>query len=109
MWSRQVRIFDVPRDYLNGNPPCRIAIIGSCRVYDPVENLVNAQEITRTWGNYKVATYTAGEVVQILKFTLKELDIPQNFLPLIVHDPNAMPAREDLHRRLFESVDSFII
>lgn len=104
-----MRIFDVPRGYEGMDRPLRIAVHGSCRVYDPFEALAAAGELIKVWANDLSVSYTFGEARQMLQHSLEGRTIPARLLPFIFDEPDKVAPWQPSHRRILEGVDAFIV
>jgi hypothetical protein len=86
----------------------RVAAIGSCRVTDPLEKLVEVGRAVRLWANVSYTPHTLREAQQAIRFARGEVDIPARFRPFIFHPPEQAEAHPD-DRRLLETVDAFLV
>lgn len=87
----------------------RIAVVGTCRVLNPFEDLAQLGKLKRIWANYPAATYSLGEAIQIIRYTLQDQDIPTELLQFIFDEPQKLPARDRQQPELLRSCDAFVI
>ena len=87
----------------------RVAVIGTCRVHDPITAIVRRGDALSLWVNSGVNTHSLGEARQLLDLTAGRLDLPSFLNPLIYVEPDAVPPREGTEKSLLETVDRFIV
>jgi hypothetical protein len=103
-----MRVFDLVGGAHGQRPGTRVAVIGSCRVYDPFEELANLGRAVRVWANASSATHSFGEAQQSVRYTRGEIDIPEKLAPFIF-EPPVLPARTAAGRRILNSVDTVFV
>ncbi len=103
-----MRVFDLVGNIYGQRAGTRVAVIGTCRILSPFEQLMEVGRATRVWLNHDCATDTFGEALQAIRYTRGEIDIPDAFRPLVFSLPNAH-VRSDVDRRALESVDAVFV
>jgi hypothetical protein len=101
-----MRLFDIRRGLLFGEP-LRVAVIGTCRVMDPFEDLVASGKATRLTG-VNAAVNTVGEARQLLRWTLGLTEIPTAFSPMVFDQPT-VPQRTAAFARALNSADVLLV
>lgn len=108
VWGQILRVFEQGRQSGTGGP-LRIAVIGSCRVHDPFEDLADAGKLLRVWANNQVSPYTLGEVCQIIQYTRMEKEIPSEFVPFIFENIHSFPVHNAMQQQMINNIDAFIV
>jgi hypothetical protein len=86
-----MRVYDIYKNITPSGKPTRIAVVGSCRVTDPFEDLVrfgHAAAVARI----TAATHTLGETSQLIEWSRCLRDLPAAFAPMIF-DTQVLPER----------------
>ena len=104
-----MRIFDIPRSWVSGAEPRRVAVHGSCRVHDPFESLANNGQIIKVWANNYAVSYTLAEARQMLRFSVGEKAIPSSLLPFIFDNPSNAFTIDAYSRDVIRNVDAFVV
>jgi hypothetical protein len=103
-----LRIYYLPGGPDNDTPsPLKVCVIGSCRVVNPLDALVSAQEaVCAAW--VPAFTHTAGEAVQFLEYCLDRRTIPSELVPFIF-DSSHPPEKANFLRNLLADIDVYLL
>lgn len=104
-----MRIFDLPLGTPGKDKATRLAVVGSCRVHDPFEDVASAGRLERVWANPQAVTRTLGEAEQILRFTLNQIDILPEVRPFVFQSPDAVPSQRPSSSRLLQGIDLLVV
>lgn len=98
-------IFEAPATCGAGG--LRAALIGSCRVRNPISLLAQSGDLKTCQAGLQ-ATHSMAEALQLLRFTAGELQIPDR-LSAYIFDTARTPSPEAFLRTLRQGVDAFIV
>ena len=104
-----MRVFDLVMGASNQRHGIRVAVIGSCRVFDPFEALADCGRAVRVWSNLQSTVYTFGEAEQVIGYVRGEIDIPEKYWPYIFFDRNLVVPRTELEKRILDTVDVMFV
>ena len=102
-----MRVYDVHKTASASGKATRIAILGSCRVTDPFEDLVRSGHAAGV-ASISAAALTLGEVAQILGWGRRLRNIPSAFSSLIFDTP-ALPMFSMADLAALNSVETVLV
>lgn len=102
-----MRVYELNGQSETQRPGHRVAVIGSCRVLSPFQDLVMQGRATRLWDD-GVLTHSLPEVKQLIAYTLGREDIPKEIRPF-VFQPDDRPERSAADRSMLNTVDTFFV
>lgn len=103
----QMRVYDIYKTISPSGKATRIAIVGSCRVTDPFEDLVRRGHAAAV-ASVSAAALTLGEIAQIMEWSCRLRNIPAAFAPVIFDKPE-MPKLSLAEVTALTSVEVVII
>ncbi len=103
-----MRVFDLVGGTHGQRPGMRVAVIGTCRVHDPFEELVKLGRAVRVWANDTIVTNSFGEALQAFRYTRGEIDIPKSLHPFVFHGLGP-PDRDTRDVSILASADVMIV
>lgn len=85
----------------------KLSVIGSCRVYSPIERSVH-DNLKIAHGKTNWFTHSTRDVIQKIKVLNNSIKIPEEYVPLVINDVSRY--FPEFHREnFFEDTDVFII
>ncbi|MGI9170065.1 MAG: hypothetical protein ACR2FH_07825 [Caulobacteraceae bacterium] len=86
----------------------RVGVIGSCRVHDPLKEIVRSGRGVFKWSAFNTFTHTPAEAAQHIAFCRGVLEIPDPFAPYILRQDKS-PVLEERLPNLVASCSSFMV
>jgi hypothetical protein len=86
----------------------RVGVVGSCRVHDPLKEVVRSGRGIFKWSAFNAFTHTPAEAAQHLAFCRGLLEIPEPFAPYILRQ-DKVPILEGRLPDLVESCTTFMV
>jgi hypothetical protein len=86
----------------------RVGVVGSCRVHDPLKEIVRSGRGVFRWSAYNTFTHTPAEAAQHLAFCRGQLEIPEPFAPYILRQ-DKVPILDGRLPGLVESCTTFVV
>lgn len=102
-----MRIFDLEGSAAGQRSGHRVAVLGTCRVFGPFEELVERGRAVRVWDD-GAATHTLAETRQLIRYTRGEFDLPR-LVRSFVFQPDEKPTRTKLDTSILDAVDTFFV
>jgi hypothetical protein len=102
-----MRVYELNGQSETQRPGHRVAVIGSCRVLSPFQDLVMQGRATRLWDD-GVLTHSLPEVKQLIAYTLGHQDIPAE-MRTFVFQPDDKPERTAADRSMLNTIDTFFV
>lgn len=102
-----MRIFDLVGSTDSQRRGHRVALLGTCRLFGPFEELVDRGRAIRIWDD-GVGTNDLAAALQIVRNTRGKFDIPKIVRPLIFQ-PDERPVRTRMDRTILDTVDTFFV
>ncbi len=86
----------------------RVGVVGSCRIHDPLKEIVRSGRGVFLWSAFNSFTHTPAEAAQHIAFCRGRLEIPDPFGPYILRQ-DKMPILDDRLPALAESCNTFMV
>lgn len=102
-----MRIFDLEGHTERQRIGHRVALLGTCRVHGPFEELVQRGRAVRVW-DVGVTTHTLAEALQLIRYIRGDFDIPRLVRPF-VFEPEQGPTRTKMDASILDTVDTFFV